>query len=207
MHRTQVYLTDVQRRQLARRATDEGISQAEVVRRILDRELGILRGTDDRVAVVEATAGVLADHPDWPQWLADVRGAGSSAPSRPVKIFDSTVLISHLRGTPAATQLLREAVAGGMASCSVLSRVEIEGGMRSGERSAVARLFSVLDLEPVTDLIAGRAAEFLRAHRGSDPGIDVVDYVIAATADVLGAELLTQNVKHFPMFKGLKHAF
>ena len=78
MHRTQVYLTDEQRQQLARRAADEGISQAEVIRRILDRELGILRGTNDRVAVVDATAGVLADHPDWPEWLADVRGAGSS---------------------------------------------------------------------------------------------------------------------------------
>ena len=78
MHRTQVYLTDEQRQQLARRAADEGTSQAEVIRRILDRELGILRGTNDRVAVVDATAGVLADHPDWPEWLADVRGAGSS---------------------------------------------------------------------------------------------------------------------------------
>jgi hypothetical protein len=78
MHRTQVYLTDAQRQRLARRAADEGASQAEVIRRILDRELGILRGTDDRVAVVDATAGVLADHPDWPEWLAQVRGGGSS---------------------------------------------------------------------------------------------------------------------------------
>jgi hypothetical protein len=78
MHRTQVYLTDEQRRRLARRAEDDGTSQAEVIRRILDRELGILRGTADRVAVVDATAGVLADHPDWPEWLAEVRGGGSS---------------------------------------------------------------------------------------------------------------------------------
>jgi predicted nucleic acid-binding protein len=124
-----------------------------------------------------------------------------------VKIFDSTVLIAHLRGVPAATQLLRAAVASDTAACSVMSRVEIEGGMRSGERSAVARLFSVLDLEPVSDLIAGRAGELLRAHRSSHPGVDIVDYVIAATADVLGADLLTQNVKHFPMFHGLKQAF
>jgi predicted nucleic acid-binding protein len=124
-----------------------------------------------------------------------------------VKIFDSTVLIAHLRGTAPATQLLREAVASQEAACSVLSRVEIEGGMRSGERPSVARLFSVLDLEPVTDLIAARAGDFLRTHRASHPGIDIVDYVIAATTDVLGAELLTQNVKHFPMFKSLKSAF
>jgi predicted nucleic acid-binding protein len=124
-----------------------------------------------------------------------------------VKLFDSTVLIAHLRGVSEATQLLYEAVADGAAVCSVLSRVEIEGGMRTNERSAVARLFSVLELQPVTDLIAIRAGEFLRAYRRSHPGIDVADYVIAATADLLGAELLTLNVKHFPMFEGLRTAF
>ena len=124
-----------------------------------------------------------------------------------MKIFDSTVLISHLRGVGPATQFLTEAVAGNEAGCSVLSRVEIEGGMRSAERPAVARLFSILDLQPVTDLIASRAGELLRAHRRSHPGIDPVDYVIAATADILSAELVTLNVKHFPMFKGLKPPF
>jgi predicted nucleic acid-binding protein len=124
-----------------------------------------------------------------------------------VKVFDSTVLIAHLRGVPDATQLLVDAVAAQEAMCSVLSRVEIEGGMRSRERSAVARLFSQLDLQPVTDVIAARAVEFLRRHRRSHPGIDVVDYVIAATADVLGADLLTLNVKRFPMMAGLSPAF
>ncbi len=124
-----------------------------------------------------------------------------------MKLLDSTVLIAHLRGVPEATQLLADAVAAGEAACSVLSRVEIEGGMRSAERSAVARLFSLMDLQPVTDLVAVRAGEFLRSHRRSHPGIDIADYVIAATADVLGADLLTLNVKHFPMMAGLRPAF
>jgi predicted nucleic acid-binding protein len=124
-----------------------------------------------------------------------------------VKVFDSSVLIAHLRGAEGATRLLVNAAAGDEAACSVLSRVEIEGGMRSQERSAVARLFSVMKLRPVTDVIAGRAGEFLGAHRRSHPGVDLADYVIAATADVLGAELLTLNVKHFPMIEGLKPAF
>lgn len=124
-----------------------------------------------------------------------------------MKLFDSTVLIAHLRGVEEATRLVRDAVARDEAECSVLSRVEIEGGMRSGERRAVGRLFSALRLEPVTDVIAARAGELLRTHRRSHPGIDIVDYVIAATADVLGADLLTLNVKHFPMFKRLRRAF
>jgi predicted nucleic acid-binding protein len=124
-----------------------------------------------------------------------------------VTLFDSSVLIAHLRGTTAATRLLVNAAAAAEAACSVLSRVEIEGGMRSAERSAVARLFAVMELEPVTDVIASRAGEFLRAHRRSHPGIDVADYVIAATADVLRADLMTLNIKHFPMIRGLRPAF
>lgn len=124
-----------------------------------------------------------------------------------MKIFDSTVLIAHLRGVKPATGILRDAVAREEAGASVLSRVEIEGGMRSGERGDVTRLFTAIHLEPVSDVIAARAGQFLRAHRRSHAGIDLVDYVIAATADVLGASLLTLNVRHFPMFKGLKPAF
>lgn len=124
-----------------------------------------------------------------------------------MKLFDSTVLIAHLRGVVRATELLREAVREDAAACSVLSRVEIEGGMRSAERAAVARLFDSLQVEPVTDAIAVRAGERLRAYRRSHPGIDVVDYVIAATAELQGARLLTLNVKHFPMVPDLEPAF
>lgn len=79
MQRTQIYLSAEQRRRLARRAADEGTSQAEVVRRILDSQLGIREGTDERVAIVQRTSGILAAYPDWPDWLADVRGSGTSA--------------------------------------------------------------------------------------------------------------------------------
>ncbi len=124
-----------------------------------------------------------------------------------MKLFDSTVLIAHLRGVVPATALLRDAVRDDEAACSVLSRVEIEGGMRSAERAKVARLFDALRMEPVTDAIAQRAGEHLRAHRRSHSGIDLVEYVIAATAELLDAELLTLNVKHFPMLHGLRPAF
>lgn len=124
-----------------------------------------------------------------------------------MRLFDSSVLIAHLKGVPAATALVREAVAEGEALASVLSRVEIEGGMRSAERGPVALLMSALDLVPVTDEIATRAGGHLRTYRRSHQGIDVVDYVIAATSDVLGADLVTLNVKHFPMFTRLRPPF
>ncbi len=124
-----------------------------------------------------------------------------------MKVFDSTVLIAHLRGVSDATALVRDAAASDEASCSVLSRVEIEGGMRSGERADVQRLFTALRMIPVSEPIAIRAAQFLRRYRSSHRGIDIVDYVIAATAELEGAQLVTLNVKHFPMVKGLRPAF
>ena len=119
------------------------------------------------------------------------------------RLFDSTILIAHLRGETKATELLL-ATATEDRLTSVLSRTEIEGGMRSPERADVARLFAVLQLAPVSDAIAARAGEHLRKHRRSHQGIDLVDYVIAATAEAHQAQLLTLDVKHFPMFKGLK---
>ena len=122
-------------------------------------------------------------------------------------VFDSSVLITHLRDVDPATRLLERAVIAGRATASVISRVEIEGGMRSHERAIVARLFARLRFEPVSDLVASRAGEFVRRFRRSHPGIEIVDFVIAATADVMGAEFVTLNVRHFPMFRGLKPAF
>jgi predicted nucleic acid-binding protein len=120
-----------------------------------------------------------------------------------VTLFDTSVLIAHLRGEPRATDLLT-GVANENRLASVLARVEIEGGMRSGERAQVASLFSVIRLLPVTDAIARRAAEHLRRYRRSHAGVDLVDYVVAATAELHDAELATLNVRHFPMFEGLR---
>ena len=38
-------------------------------------------------------------------------------------------------------------------------------------------------------------------------GIGLGDYLIAATTDVKGYQLATLNVRHFPMFKGLRPPF
>lgn len=118
-------------------------------------------------------------------------------------LFDTSVLIAHLRGDERATRLLTS-VTNAERLASVLARVEIEGGMRAAERAEVASLFSALRLLPVTDAVARRAGEHLRRFRRSHQGIDLVDYVVAATAELHDARLATLNVRHFPMFKGLR---
>ena len=90
-----------------------------------------------------------------------------------MKLFDTDVLIEHLKGNQAATALLLEASEDGRAACSDLTRFELLAGMRSNERSEIRGLLdSMTNLEATVD-IATRAGEW-REHidevtRGSPP--------------------------------------
>jgi len=123
-----------------------------------------------------------------------------------VKLFDTDVLVEHLKGNQAATTLLLQASAIGQAACSVLTRFELLAGMRSNERSEIRGLLDSLNNIEASVDIATRAGEWARTYRRSHEGISVIDYLVAATAEIHGADLLTQNVKHFPMFPELAPA-
>lgn len=123
-----------------------------------------------------------------------------------MKLFDTDVLIEHLRGNQKATTLLGAAAEQGQAACSVLTRFELLAGMRSGERNTIrALLDSIVNVE-TTPEVATRAGEWARLYRASHEGVSPIDYLLAATAEVNGFDLLTGNVKHFPMFPDLKPA-
>src|SRR5699024_7129506 len=96
--------------------------------------------------------------------------------------------------------------AGRLSTCAV-NVTEIAGGMRTHERRAVNRLLSSLYVLSATERIGWRAAELMRTYRRSHSGIGLGDYLVAATADVEGLRLATLNVRHFPMFPGLRPAF
>lgn len=119
-------------------------------------------------------------------------------------LVDTSVLIDHLRGKPEAVALLQQAVARGDELHSVVVvRTEILAGMRARERAATLTLFDALEWQPVTAELADRAGELARRYLRSHPGVDTVDYLVAAAAQLLGAELQTLNVKHYPMFPRL----
>lgn len=78
MKRTQIYITAEQERRIADIADDQGVSKAEVIRRMLDRGLG-KEGSDDQARnAIRATAGLLADYPDWQEWQRHVRGRSAN---------------------------------------------------------------------------------------------------------------------------------
>lgn len=124
-------------------------------------------------------------------------------------VIDTSILIDHLRGDQRARDLLGRATGSRIerVTASVLTKVEVLAGMRSNERRATHHLLSLLEWIPVDDTLAQRAGELANRYLRSHPGVDPVDFVIAATVEKLGAELLTRNRKHFPMFDGLRDPY
>jgi predicted nucleic acid-binding protein len=123
-------------------------------------------------------------------------------------VVDTSVLIDHLRGVPAAVDVLVEAVRRGDELWSVAAvRTEVLVGMRPTEAAPTHALldqFHWLDVDPA---LADRAGELGRRYLRSHPGVDTVDCLIAAAVQSLGARLLTTNVRHFPMFEDLVPAY
>ncbi|HXF98947.1 MAG TPA: hypothetical protein VNJ46_10085 [Gaiellaceae bacterium] len=55
--------------------------------------------------------------------------------------------------------------------------------------------------------MARAAGSLARRYRAAFAGIGDADYLIAATALLLDADLLTTNVRRFPMLEGLQPAY
>jgi predicted nucleic acid-binding protein len=118
-------------------------------------------------------------------------------------LVDTSVLIDVLRGEPAAGGVMRRARMAGPLHASEVTRLEVLAGMQPREEEATRGLLAVLTWHPVDERVAEVAGELGRRWLRSHGGIDSADLAIAATAVLLDAELLTRNVKHFPMFSGL----
>jgi predicted nucleic acid-binding protein len=125
-----------------------------------------------------------------------------------LKLLDSTVAIDFLRGRDAAVARV-EATAddGEWLGASEIVRFEVVAGARDEDVDSIERFFGGLEWVPVDETIARLGGLLARRFRRSHVGIAASDYLIAATALALDAELLTTNVRHFPMIEGLRPAY
>ena len=123
-------------------------------------------------------------------------------------VLDSSVIIDHLRDHPGATNLVEDrARAGDQLWGMVITRAEVLAGMWPAERAATERLLDVMRWLDIDIDIADEAALLARQYRRSHQGLQLADCLIAAGVRRLGGVLLTQNVRHFPMFEGLERAY
>jgi predicted nucleic acid-binding protein len=125
-----------------------------------------------------------------------------------MKLVDSTVAIDYLRAYPPAAELLERTFEEGESlAASEIVRFEVLAGARESELGRLDSFFAALNWIVVDERIARLAGWLSRRFRRSHAAIDAPDYLIAATALALDAELLTTNVKHFPMLEGLQAAY
>ncbi|WP_022887351.1 type II toxin-antitoxin system VapC family toxin [Glaciibacter superstes] len=118
-------------------------------------------------------------------------------------VVDTSVFIDVLRGNQAAAKVLYRSRESGPLHASEVVRLEVLAGMRAREETATRALLGAFTWHPLDEKIAEIAGELGRQWLAGNRGIDSADLAIAATAILLDAQLLTKNVKHFPMFGGL----
>ena len=120
-------------------------------------------------------------------------------------VLDTTIVIDHLRKSVAAREAWESAVGDGHSLlASVVTKVELLTCMRSHERKVTRELMATMQWVEVSEDIADVAGGHARRFRASHHGIGIADFLVGATAEHLGADLWTRDVRHFPMFPDLR---
>ncbi len=116
-----------------------------------------------------------------------------------MKLVDTDVAIDHFHGHQAAMDYFAETLAAGeVLAISVITLTELASGMRPGEEARTERLLSLFNVIDINEVIGRQAAAYLRQFRRSH-NLELGDALIAATALQTGADLVTRNLKHYPM--------
>ena len=116
-----------------------------------------------------------------------------------MKLIDTDIAIDHFHGNQSARDYFAEIMASGeLLAVSVVSLAELMAGMRPGEEARtddLLQLFSILEIDEAIGRQAGNYLhQFSRTHH-----LELGDALIAATACTRQAELITRNLKHYPM--------
>jgi hypothetical protein len=117
-------------------------------------------------------------------------------------LLDTSVVIDMLRGYAPALEYAR--MLDSQPVCSEMTRVEVLRGVRSGERRLTERLLGTFRWIGVDEVVARRAGDLGRRWRASHRGLGTADLIIAATALEHRLQVVTLNVRHFPMIEGLR---
>lgn len=114
-------------------------------------------------------------------------------------LFDTDVLIDYLRGVPETVAYLESRQE--MLLVSAITVAELYAGVREGqERTALGAFVGAFEVLSLDQAIAEKGG-LLRRDYGKSHGTGLADALIAATAELQRATLVTRNHKHFPMLK------
>ncbi len=132
------------------------------------------------------------------------RGTGVEAMQR-LLLVDTDVLVDFLRGHSMAETFIHE-----NARWIILSSIvaaELYAGVKGNqELAALDKLLSLFRIVPVSTEIA-RVGGMYKRNFAKSHGVGLADALVAATAATENANIMTLNIKHYPMIKGLKPAY
>jgi len=112
-------------------------------------------------------------------------------------LLDTDVIIDYPRGREQAITYIESLTEPLL--ISTISIAELYSGVREGdERTALQTFLSAFETVDVSPEIAVRGG-LLRRDWGKSHKVGLADALIAATAEVRGATLITLNIKHFPI--------
>jgi hypothetical protein len=121
-------------------------------------------------------------------------------------LVDTSVFVSIIRGEPKAHAWI---VAHGRTalSASAATILELERGVESSaDKKMVSAVLHAVVVVAIDGPIAERAGALWRRY-GPSHGVDAIDSIIAATAQIARLPLVTHNVKHFPMLNDVNRPF
>ena len=110
-------------------------------------------------------------------------------------LFDTSILIDHLRGKQDAKETLLK-FKNEQNYCSVITTGEILFGMREEEREKTFALLNSLEEIPVDKEIVRLAYEIKNRAKGYQ--LQLYDCIISATVLKFKQVLVTRNTKHYP---------
>jgi len=116
-----------------------------------------------------------------------------------IYLVDTDVLIEILRNNRIVAGELRTLHREGHLLCySPVTRAEVYGGLREQEKEVTQALFGEMQCFPIDDRIGEMAGEYLGTYR-TQHGVMLADALVAASAAANQAELITFNLRHYPM--------
>lgn len=116
-------------------------------------------------------------------------------------LIDTDVLIDYLRDHAEAVSYLESLTEPLL--ISVITVAELYAGVREGaERTALNEFIQAFEIVPVAEDIAIKGGLYRRDYMKSH-NVGLADAIIAATAELRRAELVTLNKKHFPMLASI----
>ena len=117
-------------------------------------------------------------------------------------LLDTDVLIDYLRGDKRAVEFLESVEADLVVSAITVAELFV-GAKGDEEERSLEKFLLAFEILPVTTEVA-RLGGIIRRDYKASHGTGLADALIAATARLYLAILVTFNVRHFPMFSEVR---